>query len=82
MERLHSADVQPSKDVGAGIHPPPVPAAVEESGETSRLLASSAFCSAYLSDMATCSSIDEPVLVFQFPEMDVLLDRRTFYRLT
>lgn len=23
--------------------------------------------------MATCSSIDEPVLVFQFPEIDVLL---------
>lgn len=27
----------------------------------------------YLSDMATCSSIDEPVLVFQLPEIDVRL---------
>lgn len=27
----------------------------------------------YLSDMATCSSIEDPVLVFQFPEIDVLL---------
>lgn len=27
----------------------------------------------YLSDMATCSSIEEPVLVFQFPEIEVRL---------
>lgn len=36
-------------------------------------LISSPFMSSYLSDMATCSSIDEPVLVFQFPEIDVRL---------
>lgn len=27
----------------------------------------------YLSVMATCSSMAEPVLAFQFPEMEVLL---------
>lgn len=29
--------------------------------------------------MATCSSIDEPVLVFQFPEIDVRLLIKKLY---
>ena len=33
----------------------------------------SAFVTSYLSVMATCSSMAEPVLAFQFPEMEVLL---------
>lgn len=37
------------------------------------VIISSAFRRSYLSDMATCSSMDDPVLVFQFPEIDVLL---------
>lgn len=32
---------------------------------------------AYLSVMAICSSMAEPVLAFQFPEMDVLLRKRS-----
>lgn len=31
---------------------------------------------AHLSDMATCSSIADPVFVFQFPEIDVLLPNK------
>lgn len=32
---------------------------------------------AYLSDMATCSNMADPVLVFQLPDIDVLLSNNT-----
>lgn len=84
VQRFHCADVKSSKNLRARVYPQLVPAKTR-GGTGCHCSARGTRChppssplltcvrASHLSDMAICSSIAEPVLVFQFPDTDVLL---------